>query len=212
VDREPAPPGADLQQVVAGTQVEPLADPLELRPLGLVDARIGAREVRARVHQPLVEEGLEQPVAEVVVCGDVPARAAARVAADQPADPLHAAEHGVRAAPPAIEWRQAAGRDPDHGHEVVRLPQPFHVSLAEPGAAAKRPPIRARVADIDSSSERRVPRPEAFPAAPIDDLQAPAAHPAQQAVDGSARYASVLPHDVGIAHPTSGGAPSSPPP
>ena len=47
VHGEPAPPGADLEQMVVGTQLEPAADPLELRRLRLLERRVLALEPSA---------------------------------------------------------------------------------------------------------------------------------------------------------------------
>ena len=76
VDRQAAPARADLQQVVAGTEAQPPADALQLLQLRLLQARALAREVGAGIDHPLVEEGGEEVVAEVVVGGDVAPRPA----------------------------------------------------------------------------------------------------------------------------------------
>ena len=80
VDGQPAPAGADLQQVVARAEVELAADQLELVQRRVLERRARRGEDRRRVHHPLVEEEREEVVAEVVVGGDLAAAAVDRVA------------------------------------------------------------------------------------------------------------------------------------
>ena len=75
VHREPAPAGADLEQVVGGLQVELAAGRVELGERGLGQGGFGRLEDAAGIGHRLVEHQLVEPVAEVVVRGDV-ARAA----------------------------------------------------------------------------------------------------------------------------------------
>ncbi len=63
-----SPAGGSRARAAARSQIRS-----QLRQLRLLEAGALAREVGARVHHPLVEEGGEEVVAEVVVGGDVPA-------------------------------------------------------------------------------------------------------------------------------------------
>ena len=140
VDRHPAPAGADLQQVVVGAEVEALADPVELRQLRLLEARVRAREVGARVHHRRIEEGGEEVVAEVVVGADVGAGAGAGVLGDEAAEPVQgAARLGDGGADAAVLVGEAAGGDPDQRDQVVGLPEPVDVALAEPDEPCSGP-------------------------------------------------------------------------
>ena len=83
VQREAAPAGADLEQVVRRLELELAADEIEPRDLRVVQRLPRMLERRGRVHHRLVEEQPEEIVAEVVVRGDVAARAGAAVAAER---------------------------------------------------------------------------------------------------------------------------------
>jgi len=72
VAREPAPAAADLEHVVLGAEHERVAQPLELRPLGLGQGHLGPLEEGAGIRHRLVEHHFEELVPEVVVVGDVP--------------------------------------------------------------------------------------------------------------------------------------------
>ena len=80
MDREPTPARADLEQVVAGLQIQLPAQAIELCELRLFQGSVVPIEERARVHHGLVEEEPEEVVREVVVVRDVAATAGARVA------------------------------------------------------------------------------------------------------------------------------------
>ena len=155
MDREPAPPGADLEQVVVRAEVERRARALELRQLRGLEAGVVVLEDGARVDEARVQEGLEQGLAEVVMRRDVPGGAGARVARDEAAEPLRLGEQRVKARAQAVERRQAAARDPAQGDEVVAAPQALDVALTEPRAAAQRPAVGARVADLEPGAQLR---------------------------------------------------------
>jgi hypothetical protein len=70
VQRERAPAAADVEDALAGLQVELRADEVELGPLRLLERRRAAREDRARVRHRLVQEEREVLVGEVVVVRD----------------------------------------------------------------------------------------------------------------------------------------------
>ena len=72
--REAPPAAADLEHVIAGAELELLADAAELAQLGILERLVVALEERAGVRHRLVQEEREQVVAEVVVVFDVPPR------------------------------------------------------------------------------------------------------------------------------------------
>ena len=82
VQRQAAPAAADFEQVVRRLELELSADEIEPRELGFVQRLPRMLERRGRIHHRLVEEQPEEIVAEVVVRGDVAARAGAAVAAE----------------------------------------------------------------------------------------------------------------------------------
>jgi len=157
VNGHPAPAGADLEQVIGRLQLERAADPLEADVLGPLEALLTGLEVGARVHHRLaVEEELEHLVAEVVVGGDVRARAGARVEHLQRAEPLEGKQQGCDPAPERIGAADVAGGDSQQGRKVVGVPEPFGVALAEADALRRRePPVDPRVVDLDAGAARR---------------------------------------------------------
>jgi hypothetical protein len=178
VQRQRAPAGTDLEQVVVRLQLELAADHVELGLLRLPERRLGRIEDAARVGHRLVQEEGEQLVAEVVVRRGVLARAGARVA-------RHASE-GVaqrsEGCPQPVEPLQLARRDPDQRHEVIAVPEPLGVRLAEAAAAAPQGAPEGGIAHPDLGAELGVGRAEAAPRAALDDLDAAAANTAEQRV------------------------------
>src|SRR5881275_1321416 len=71
MDGQGTPTGPDLEQSLAGAEVELLADALELDQLCLLERHAGVLEHRARVAHGGVEHAREERVAKVVVSGDV---------------------------------------------------------------------------------------------------------------------------------------------
>ena len=118
VEREAAPARPDLEQVVVRPELEQRADPVELDALRVGERLVAGVEDRGRVHHRLgVEEGLEHLVAEVVVGGDVVARAAPRVAAAQ--------------------RRQALGRKRQRSEAVAQRVEPADLPRADPQDARR---------------------------------------------------------------------------
>ena len=74
--------------------------------------------------------------------GDVAAGAGAGVLGDEAAQPVQRRRAAGDGAAQAVEVAQLAGGDPDQRDEVVGLPEPVDVALAEADAAAQR--ARAR--------------------------------------------------------------------
>ena len=110
--------------------------------------------------------------------GDVRAAPGAGVARDEAEAPAAAGRAaGGRAARQRSRAREVAAGDPDHRDQVVGGPEPVDVALAEPGAAAQRPRVGARVADLDPRPQLGVGGPEAEPAAALVDLEPAAADP-----------------------------------
>jgi hypothetical protein len=140
--------------VLIRAELEALADAVELRQLRLLEVGALAREVRAGVHHRRVEEAGEEVVAEVVVGADVLARAAAGVLGDEAAEPVQdAARLGDAGAEGAGLVGEAAGADPDQGDQVVGLPEPVDVALAEADRAVQGAAPGGRVVDPDARVE-----------------------------------------------------------
>jgi hypothetical protein len=172
--------------VGVGTELEALADPVELRQLRLLEARVARRVVGAGVHHRRVEEGREEVVAEVVVGADVGPGAALGVLRDEAADSV---EGGARAShggtQPAVLMGQAAGGDLDQRDQVVGLPEPVDVALAEPDRAVQRAAPGGRVFDPDGGAQPAGLAEDAT-APVLDDLDLTAPRPAQHRADHGA--------------------------
>src|SRR5437016_133949 len=72
MDREAAPPAADVEDALALAQPQLLADKLELCLLRRLQSVRAARPVGARIRHRLVEEQREEVVADVVVMANRP--------------------------------------------------------------------------------------------------------------------------------------------
>src|SRR5665213_4632804 len=70
MDREAAPPAADIQDAHSRLQRELARDEIELRSLGLLQRLCAAREDRAAIGHRLVEEEREELVTDIVVVAD----------------------------------------------------------------------------------------------------------------------------------------------
>ncbi len=81
---EAAPAAPDLEHAVGRLESQVLADAAVLAPLGVGERVVRRLEDGAGVRHRLVEHQLEEVVAEVVVVGDVAARADAAVAGAEP--------------------------------------------------------------------------------------------------------------------------------
>jgi hypothetical protein len=187
VDRHPAPAGADLQQVVLGPELQPVADPVELRQLRLLEARVVAREVGAGIHHPLVEEAGEEVVAEVVVGGDVGAGAVPGVLGDEAAQPVQEPARAGDGGADPVHLAQFAGGDPDQVDEVVGFPEALDIGLAEADAAAQRAAPGGGVVDPHRCPQLRLRGTEAALPRAFDDVDPPRADPAQHGADGGPR-------------------------
>ena len=71
VNREPAPAGTDLEQVITRLQVEFAADNIELVQRGFIQIGVRAGKYCRRVHHFRVEKQREEIVAEVVMARNV---------------------------------------------------------------------------------------------------------------------------------------------
>ena len=144
MQREAAPAGPDLEQPIAGGQVERTGQPIELRPGRVGERHPGSVEDRARVRHRLVEQVLEEVVAEVVVRAHV-ARVAVEVGSPQA---CHRVEERGRESMQCVatftDRLQAAEREPQHAREVIRVPPAVGVRLAQTDAAFAQDPLVRR--------------------------------------------------------------------
>ena len=180
----------------SGPSSSALADPLELVELGLLErlARVG--EDGARVHHPLVEERLEQAVAEVVVGRDVAARSPARVLRHQARGALDRPEEGLEAAAQGVERAEVATRDPAQLHQVAARPEPVDVPLAEARAPPQRPQVGPRVAHLQPGAQVGRGRAEREGPPALRDLEpatAQAREPAQHRAAGELDHRGLNP-------------------
>ena len=139
VQREPAPPAADLQHMGAGPQAELLADAAVLGLLRLPQRHLGVLEERARVGPRRVEEQLVEVVPQVVVVLDVAPGAREVGAGRQP----RAMPQGPGEDPPRPAGAGQLGRDRqdlEQPHQVVRAPVAGGVRLAERQAPPRGQP------------------------------------------------------------------------
>jgi hypothetical protein len=186
VDREATPTRADLQQMVFGAKAQALADARQLCQLRFLEARSPRREVGARIDHPLVEEGGEEVVAEVVVGGDVLLRSRPRVLRDQLATPLQQPALAGGGAAQAIELAQLAGDDADQRDQVVGLPESSDVGLAKPDAAAQRAAPGGGIADCHRRLQVGTGGAEGAPLPTLDHVDLASAEPRQCLLDDGA--------------------------
>jgi hypothetical protein len=118
VDGEAAPARADLEHVVLGPDLEPLADPVELGHRGLLERHALVLEERAGIHHRRVEHAAEQVVADVVVKGDIATAALPGAAVERRANPLMGRPQRGRAGAHAIDEDRVARGETNHRHEV----------------------------------------------------------------------------------------------
>src|SRR5689334_12685932 len=156
VDRERAPARADLEESVAGRELEGPGDAVELRQLRLLERDSGRLEDGAGIGQRRVEKERVEVGAEIVVVPDVLAAARDGVAVAAVADSLdQAGEEGGRAAP-AVEQVDVAGGEPGDGGQIRRRPEALGVGLAERDVTPQHEaPEGALVAHGDHGVEAR---------------------------------------------------------
>ena len=135
--REAAPAAADLEHAILLDQPQPLADPPVLAPLGIRERLVGVLEDGARVGHRLVEHQLEEVVAEVVVVGDVAARAKEAV---PPVQAWPRLEEPSPARVPVGRRRRIPEQQLEQRHEVVAVPFAGRVRLADAELPARRDP------------------------------------------------------------------------
>ena len=133
--RESAPAGADLDHAVVGPEAQLVADAVELAGRGDVQRVVLAGVQRRGVHQVIGQEQAEERITEVVVRGDVAARAIAGIAPQcipaahrQPAQPCRPALH-------AVEQVAVAHQQLHQADQVAAIPLAIHVRLGRAYAA-----------------------------------------------------------------------------
>ena len=193
VQREPAPAGADLEQPIAGGQVERAGQPIELGPRRFGERHPGSVEDRARVRHCLVEQVLEEIVAEVVVRAHV-ARVAVEVGSPEAGQRVE--ERGrepVQRVATLTDRLQAPEREPQDAREVIRVPPSVGVRLTQTDAAlAQDPLVDARVVHVhtgaDRCARREVTVAEVRASDGIDELERAALHVLQESVHERTRH------------------------
>ena len=113
---------------------------------------------------------------------DPPPGAAGGVAGEDAPPALQRHEQRREQAPQAVEAADVEGRDAGQRDEVIALPQPVHVGLAEAHAAAQQLAVEARVAHLDHGPQRSlgVELAEHDPLAALAQLELAAADPPQR--------------------------------
>ena len=135
VHGEPAPTGADLQQMVVLGQSQKLAETLELCVLGLLEGHLGVAEQSTAVRHRRIEEQREEVVAEVIVRSDV-AFVLMLVRPASPAQDIgHRRVEPIPAAAEAIERTEVADHELHEAAQIIRVPPAVEVALAEPRAS-----------------------------------------------------------------------------
>ena len=136
VDGETAPAGADLQQVVAGGEAQPVADPVELAHRGGLQIVVPGLEDGAGVGHGRVEEELKEAVPEVVMGVDVAAVGGACRALR--AGPSRHLAGGVEGSGQPVDAVDVVSQQGQQTGEVRRAPVAPHVGLTQPVATRRR--------------------------------------------------------------------------
>ena len=152
--------------MIVRAEPEPAADEVELALLRLGERRLRGVEDSARVGHGLVEEELEEVIAEVVVGRHVLARARSRV----PRNPGEAVAHRHERAPQAIEARHLARADAYERHQVVAVPLAGGVGPGQAYAPAQQRGPEAGRAHLDGGVQGRAGGPEHAPALALAHL------------------------------------------
>ena len=147
--REAAPAGADLQHVILGRELELRADRARASPARPPRASLSATR-RPRTSTSSSGPGTARTARCRGRSGPRSARARAR-ACCAPASAPSAAPARAPARTPAAGWSRLATLQRGHARqrdEVVAVPQPVDVGLAEPEAAAQQVAVEARRAHV----------------------------------------------------------------
>ena len=172
MNREAAPAGSDLDQVIVGLELELAADALELGKLRLVERRVLALEDAAGIGHRPAEKEREELIAEVVVRGDVAPAPFGAVVIEGVQQATQWCGRDRRAAVERIQHRPVADEDPHQRSEVVAAPVAAHVSLPRAGRATKcHVRIGLRMEDLDGrvKVEGRAPLAESQALGAVDD-------------------------------------------
>ncbi len=171
VECEAPPARADLEEPVAGREPGHPGDAFELRPRRVRQSRSGSVEDRAGIGHRVVEDAPEEFVADVVVRAHVP-EVARRVGAVHARDRVdERAQCTVDAILSVVERLQAVQREPQEAGEIVGVPPPVGVRLAQPDAPVPQHAfVDARVVHFDPRPVRRIGRDGArVRVRPLDD-------------------------------------------
>ncbi len=179
VDSETAPSRADLQDVIAGPQIELVTHQLELCSRSLRECHPLAREVRGRVHHRLVEHQREQLVPEVVVGRDAAATARVCVACAETPRGLQRNPCRREPATPLVKAPRVARSHAHNGRQIRGLPQPLHIGLGHPAAAVQQ--SRPQVWRANLHRRLRAAVTQHQPALALDNSQLARAQTRQQA-------------------------------
>ena len=154
MNREPAPSGADLDQVIVRAQIQLAADAIDLGRRGFLERRVGALEDRARVHQRAIEHQLEKIVAEIIMRRDIALAAGPGVAieiVDKAADWIGEPRE---AAVETLGHVAIANHDLDERGQIVGRPRSGHVRFGSAHAAREREVgIEAMIVDANSRAQ-----------------------------------------------------------
>src|SRR5262249_29155760 len=124
-------------------------------------------------------------VAQVVVRGDVLACGPAAVARHPAQGPLGKGQQRMEAPTPAIERTEVAAGDPHQRDQVLAIPEPVAIGLAEADAPPEQRSMEARRPHLEGCREiTGLAEPEA-PAVRFDQLDRPAPQAREEAEGGS---------------------------
>src|SRR5579885_1939583 len=164
MDRKSPPARADLDDPLAGLELQLPADGLELARRGRRQRVLGPLPERRGVHEILREEEAEELAPQVVMGGDVATAARARVAPrGLPSAQRHGTEPRKAALEPieqlAIAQQQAHQSDERLSRalraELAAAPQSLHVCRARPHrAAAGDFAVEGRIEHLDARNRR----------------------------------------------------------
>ena len=149
------PAGANLQQMIAGSERQLVAQARHLGPLGLGQILLVVGKQRAGVEQVVIQKVGIKFVAEVVMGGDVLPRLGAGVAAGPVAQPGDGLAQQTEAALQTPQHLAVAREDLKQRRQLVALPVAVHPGLGRRQAAAgQQTPVHLRRADPHLGAQR----------------------------------------------------------
>ena len=140
MDRQPAPAGADFQQVMLRPEFQQVEQLLQLVGGGRLQTGLGIGKHRRGIHAVLaIEEQLEEIIAEIVMRRDVALRTRQRIARQRVGDAQRPLGQARRpAVHRVIDLFEVVGEQAHQPDQIIRLPLAIHVGLRRRDGATQR--------------------------------------------------------------------------